>query len=429
MARRRIKRPKRIEGVLSLPGDKSISHRALILNAVARGSAELCGLPSGADVAATRRILKGLGVKIVPLDGSDRVAVHGRNWSLRESGGILNAGNSGSTTRLLAGLLAGQPFLSVLTGDASLRSRPMARVVGPLKAMGACVMGRAGDSLAPLVIRGGSLRGIEHTLPVASAQVKSSIILAALQATGDTVIRQPASSRDHTERMVEAMGGTIKQDGLALTVKPGSLQAVDINIPGDISSAAFWLVAAVCHPNARVRLRNVGMNPGRTGILDVLKDMGANISVEGRSMVGGEPRADLVAESSPLRAVDIGGETIPRVLDEIPVLAVAACLAKGSTTIRDAQELRVKESDRISATLAELSRLGAFVEERPDGMVIHGSGELKGGTVRSHGDHRLAMALAVAGMLAGGETILDGSQAASVSYPQFWERLDTLRDN
>ena len=426
MVRQSVKRPQRIEGTLSLPGDKSISHRALILNAVASGTATISGLSSSTDVVATRRCLSSLGVDIKPAEGSDQLRVHGRNWCPQESGSILDAANSGTTMRLLAGLLSTQPFLSVLTGDASLRSRPMGRVVQPLQAMGARVMGRNNDTLAPLVIRGGHLKGAEHTLSVASAQVKSCIILAALQATGETIIHQPAPSRDHTERMLRAMGSTIEEDGLTLTIRPGPLKAADVSIPGDISAAAFWLVAAVCHPNARLRLRNVGVNPGRTGILDVLKSMGARINVEKLHLEGGEPTADLVVESSSLEGVELGGDLIPRILDEVPVLAVAACFARGTTTIKDAQELRVKESDRVRTTVRQLSRLGASIEERPDGMVIHGTGKLKGGQVRSHSDHRLAMALAIAGLLAEGETIVEGAQAAAVSYPQFWEHLNHL---
>jgi 3-phosphoshikimate 1-carboxyvinyltransferase len=226
--------------------------------------------------------------------------------------------------------------------------------------------------------------------------------------------------------MLRAMGSTIEEEGLTLTVRPGPLKAADVSIPGDISAAAFWLVAAVCHPNARLRLRNVGVNPGRTGILDVLKSMGARISIEEQHLEGGEPTADLVVESSSLEGVELGGDLIPRILDEVPVLAVAACFARGTTTIKDAQELRVKESDRVRATVRQLSRLGASIEERPDGMVIHGTGKLKGGRVRSHSDHRLAMTLAIAGLLAEGETIVEGAEAASVSYPQFWEHLDNL---
>ena len=424
--RQLVKRPRLLEGTVSLPGDKSISHRALILNAMAQGTATVSGLSTGADVLATRRCLMGLGVQIEPSNGSEGVKVHGSNGRLQESSAVLDAANSGTTMRLLAGLLAAQPFLSVLTGDESLLSRPMGRVVQPLKLMGACIMGRSNDTLPPLAIRGGVLKGIEYSLTVASAQVKSCLILAGLLASGETVIHQPDPSRDHTERMLKVMGVAVEERDLTLVVHPGRLKAADVAVPKDISAASFWLVAASCHSNARVTLPSVGVNPGRTGVLEVLQSMGAYISLENRREEGGEPTADLVVESSSLEATEVSGDLIPRILDELPVLAVAACFAKGTTVIKDAQELRVKESDRIKTTVRELSRLGASIEERPDGMVIHGTGQLKGSRVRSHGDHRLAMALGVAGLVSRGETLVDGAHAALVSYPGFWEHLQLL---
>ena len=412
-----------------LSGDKSISHRALVLNSIAQGTATISGLSVGADVLATQRCLKSLGVLIEPSADSDQVKICGTDGTLQESEAILNAANSGTTMRLLAGLLAGQPVLSVLTGDNSLRSRPMNRVIRPLKLMGASVMGRNNDTLAPLVIKGGRLDGIEYTLPVASAQVKSCVILAALSAGGETIIHQPATSRDHTERMIRAMGVPVDEDDLTLVVHPGRLKATDITIPGDISAAAFWLVAGACHPNARLRLENVGLNPGRTGILEALQTMGARITLEKQRFEGAEPVADLIVESSSLEGVEIAGNIIPRVLDELPILAVAACFAKGTTIIKDARELRVKESDRVKTTVLELSRLGASIEERPDGMVIHGLGQLRGARVRSHRDHRLAMALGVVGLLCRGETLVEGANAAVVSYPRFWDHLRLLCNN
>ena len=352
--------------------------------------------------------------------------VNGSGGQLQEPVSVLDAGNSGTSMRLLAGLLATQPFLSVLTGDGSLRSRPMGRIVHPLKLMGANVFGRQDDTLAPIAIRGGALRGIEYTMPVASAQVKSAIILASLFAEGETAIHQPARTRDHIERMVKAMGGDVEDDGLTLRIKPCQLRSIDIQVPGDISAAAFWIVAALCHQNADLRLNDVGMNPSRTGILEVLGSMGAKITQENGRVRAGEPLADLVVQSSDLRGAEIGRDLIPGVIDEIPILAVAASFAKGTTVIKDAYELRVKESDRIATTVSELSRLGAKIEERPDGMVIHGTGKLQGARCRSHGDHRLAMALGIAGLLAKGETVVDGAQAADISYPQFWQHLETL---
>ena len=395
---------------------------------MARRTARVTGLSTGQDVQSTSRCLKALGVPIETSNGAAGVTIHGLPDGFREPADVLNVGNSGTTMRLMAGLLASQPFLSVLTGDRSIRARPMGRVVQPLGLMGARIHGRHEDSLAPLVLRGGPLRGIDYEMPVASAQVKSCVILAALAAHGETVLRQPARSRDHTERMVTAMGGEIHEDGLSLLVKPGELSAVDVEVPGDISSAAFWMVAGTCHPDARIRIKGVGINPSRSGILEVLDAMGARIARENPRTEGGEPVADLLVESGDLHGVEVAGDLIPRLIDEVPALAVAACFASGTTTIRDAQELRAKESDRVSTVVKELSRLGARIEELPDGMVIHGAGRLAGGVCRSHGDHRLAMALAVAGTLADGETAVDGSQVVGVSYPEFWEHMQGLHD-
>ena len=425
---RALRRPSTLSGQLAVPGDKSISHRSLILNALAEGRALVRGLSHGEDVLSTMACLRGMGVPIEPGESPGEYIIEGRSASLEEPADVLDAGNSGTSMRLLSGLLASQPFVSVLTGDESLRSRPMGRIVAPLKAMGAEIMGRRSDSLAPLVIRGGSLKGIEYDLPVASAQVKSCIMLAGLAAYGDTVIHQPSLSRDHTERMVTAMGASVETDGLDLVLHPGPLRAVDVLVPGDISSAAFWMVAGLCHPNSRVLVRGVGLNPSRTGIIDALVAMGAGPGlqmVEERTE-GGEPVADLLLTPTELKGAEIAGDLIPRILDEIPVLAVAACFASGDTVIRDAAELRVKESDRIATTVEELRRLGAKIEARDDGMVIHGAGRLTGADVYSHGDHRLAMALAVAGLLADGETTVHGAGDASVSYPEFWDALDSL---
>ncbi|MCH8893836.1 MAG: 3-phosphoshikimate 1-carboxyvinyltransferase [Chloroflexi bacterium] len=425
---RGISRPASLGGVLSVPGDKSISHRSLILNAIAQGDALVQGLSGGEDVISTMRCLQAMGVSIEPAGASGSYTVKGRGPELEEPSDILDAGNSGTSMRLLSGILASQSFVSVITGDGSLRSRPMHRIVHPLKQMGAQIMGRQNDTLAPLVIRGGGLRGIEYDLPMASAQVKSAIILAGLSAVGQTVIRQPALSRDHTERMVSAMGGKIEADGLDLIIHPARLNAVDIAVPGDISSAAFWMVAGLCHQNSRILVRGVGLNPSRTGIVDVLQEMGAGDSLQlvDERTEGGEPVADILITPAELHGVEIGGDLIPRMLDELPILAVAACFATGDTVIRDAAELRVKETDRIAATVAELSRLGADIEAREDGMIIHGTGRLDGADCQSYGDHRLAMSMAVAGLLANGETTVHGAADASVSYPEFWQHLDLL---
>ncbi len=423
-----VTKPTKMGGELTVPGDKSISHRSLILNAMARGPARITGLSNGEDVMSTMACLRGMGVEITEGSSPGDYAIAGRGPVLEEPSDILDAGNSGTSMRLLSGLLAAQPFLSVLTGDGSLRSRPMRRIVEPLQQMGAQVMARQGGSLAPLVISGGSLRGIEYDLPVASAQVKSCIMLAGLTADRDTVIHQPALSRDHTERMITAMGAMVVVDGLDLSVRPGPLRAVDIAVPGDISSAAFWIVAGLCHPDSRVLVTGVGLNPSRTGIIDALQSMGAGNSLQllNERTEGGEPVADLLVTSARLQGTEIGGNMIPRILDEIPILAVAACFASGDTVIRDAEELRVKESDRIATTVQELSRLGANIEALEDGMVIHGTGRLNGAACQSHGDHRLAMAMAVCGLLAEGETEVHGAADASVSYPSFWEDMDLL---
>ena len=426
--RQTVSRPSSLTGTLSVPGDKSISHRALLLNSIALGEAILTGLSIGEDVLSTMRCLKALGVQIELGGELDAMVVHGTGHRLEEPQEILDAGNSGTSLRLLSGLLAAQPFTSVLSGDDSLRARPMSRIVEPLKLMGAQITGRNSDSLAPLTIKGSELQGIEYTMPVASAQVKSSIMLAGLTATGETILHQPAKSRDHTERMLAAMGAPVESDGLTLVLRPAQLHSVDIAIPGDVSSAAFWLVAGLCHPNARILVRNIGINPSRMGIIEALRAMGAGPSLrlmEERT-VGGEPVADLEVETGQLTGIEIGGDIIPRIIDELPVLAVAACFAEGTTVIRDAGELRVKESDRIETTVCELRGLGARIEARQDGMVIQGTGRLNGAVCQSHGDHRLAMALAVAGSLAEGETTVHGADAAAVSYPNFWQHLAQL---
>lgn len=425
---RTVRRPARLGGELAVPGDKSISHRSLILNAMANGTARVTGLSNGEDVMSTMACLQAMGVEITEGRSDGEYTVQGRGPVLEEPSDILDAGNSGTSMRLLSGLLAAQPFLTVITGDGSLRSRPMRRIVEPLQLMGAQVMGRQNGALAPLAIQGGSLKGVEYELPVASAQVKSCIMLASLSADGPTVIHQPALSRDHTERMVTAMGASVEENGLALHVMPGSLTAVDIAVPGDISSAAFWIVAGLCHPDSRVLVKGVGLNPSRTGIIDALQAMGAGDSLQllNERTEGGEPVADVLATTAQLHATEIAGDMIPRILDEVPILAVAACFANGETVIRDAAELRVKESDRIATTVEELSRLGANIEARDDGMVIRGAGRLTGATCQSHGDHRLAMSMAICGLLADGGVEIQGAADAAVSYPGFWEDLGNL---
>ena len=426
--KRTVRAARRLRGTIEPPGDKSISHRAAILNAIAQGEAVVENFQTGADCLATVRCLRALGIQIEsPAPGILRVHGVGRS-GLREAAVVLNAANSGTTLRLLAGLLAAQPFFSVLSGDASLRSRPMGRIVEPLRAMGARIQGRADGTRPPLAIEGGRLRGIRHRLPVASAQVKSALTLAGLYAEGETVLEEPVPSRDHTERMLRAMGAAMvaNEGGLRVSPLTGELAPLGLRVPGDISAAAFWMVAAAAHPDAELRLTGVGVNPSRSGIIDALRAMRANIAVEEERMSGCEPVADIVVRSSRLQGAVIEGSLIPRLIDEVPALAVAACLAEGETVVRDAGELRLKESDRIRTTASELRRLGARIEELPDGMVIHSVGALRGAACGSHGDHRLAMTLAVAGLLAAGETTVHGAQAVAVSYPGFWDDLDRL---
>ena len=431
---RTVQHSPRLEGTVVPPGDKSISHRAALLNAISDGDAVVSNFCVGDDRTSMLGCLKGLGVEIKrdAEDGAsaDReyFSISGRGKTgLVEPNDVLFSGNSGTTMRLVSGLLAAQSFFSVITGDSSLRRRPMKRILTPLSMMGAEVMGRDGGSLAPLAFSGGEIQGIEYEMPVASAQLKSCILIAGLYAEGETTVIQPAESRDHTERMMAAMGADIEKDGLRVTVRPSELKSINIQVPSDISGAAFWLVAGAAHPNARITVKGVGINPSRTGVLDVLAEMGANIRMENVREDGNEPAADLVVESSDLKGIEIGGDIIPRVIDELPVLAMAASQASGRTVIRDASELRVKESDRISATAEGLYALGASIREIDDGMIIEGGSKLTGAEVVSHGDHRIAMSMAVAGLVAGGETHIGDSEAADVSYPSFWETLEGLR--
>ena len=347
---------------------------------------------------------------------------------LKEPENVLDAGNSGTTTRLLSGLLAAQPFLSIITGDSSLRSRPMKRVIAPLRLMGAQVSARKDDSLAPLVIKGGNLRGITYRLPVASAQVKSAVMLAALFARGNTCVEEPQLSRDHTERLLRSMGVSLKIEDSRIEVTPLTAApiALDLVVPGDISSAAYWLVAGVIHPQARIKVINCGINPTRAGLIEALQAMGAVIRIEKERRQGDEPVADIVVESSHLKGIDISGKIVPRLIDEIPVLAVAASMAKGTTTIRGAEELRVKESDRIDTTVRELSKMGANIEALPDGMIVQGVQRLHGADVDSYKDHRLAMSLGVAALVAQGVTTISGAEAVDISYPGFWEVLGRI---
>ncbi len=426
-----VRGARRLRGTIEVPGDKSISHRAVIFNSIAAGSALITNFLPGEDCLSSIACMRSLGVPI-SLSLADRtVQVEGRGLhGLSESADLLDAGNSGTTMRLLSGLLSGFPFLSILSGDASLRSRPMKRVIEPLKAMGAAIWGRQGDSLAPLVIRGGSLTGFDYALPVASAQLKSCLLLAALYADGPTTLTGLIESRDHTERMLGAMGAPLEvsTESLRISGPARTLQPLDMPVPGDLSSAAFWLVAGSAHPDAHLLLLNVGVNPTRIGLIDVLREMGADILFKNERTVAGEPVADLEVKSASLRGTNVGGSLIPRLVDEIPALTVAALTARGQTAVRDAAELRVKETDRIATIAAEFSRLGAQIETRPDGLLIQGEARLEGSTVNSHGDHRLAMSLALAGLLlpSGQAVQIENPHCADVSYPDFWADLERV---
>lgn len=405
-----------LQGEISMPGDKSISHRAALLGGLASGITRVDGFLRAEDCLGTLRCLRHLGVTIE--EAADRLVIHGGD--LREPEEILDVGNSGTTIRLLAGILAGQPFHSVLTGDASIRRRPMDRVAEPLRLMGARISGRNGGECAPLSIDGGGLRGITYTTPVASAQVKSAVLLAGLFAEGETAVREPSQSRDHTERMLGAFGVPVVRDGLTVRLRGrAALRGAEVRVPGDLSSAAYFLVAAALVPGSEVTVERVGLNPTRSGVLDILRAMGAPVAVRDVRDNGGEPSGTVTVSAAPLRGTTIGGDLIPRAIDELPVVAVAACLAEGETVIRDAAELRVKESDRIAALARELGRLGATIEPQPDGLVIIGGKRLHGGRTASGGDHRIAMALAVAGLCADGPVTIKDADCIRTSFPEF----------
>ncbi|GAB4326647.1 MAG: 3-phosphoshikimate 1-carboxyvinyltransferase [Dehalococcoidia bacterium] len=419
-----VNRPARIRATVTVPADKSISHRALIFNAIASGPAVVERLLDSEDVRSTARCLAALGVHIDWSEASERAQVHGTGLhGLFESDDVLDCGNSGTTMRLLCGLLSAHPLLSVLTGDASLRSRPMARVISPLRQMGAHVHARKGDTVAPIVIKGGGLKAIDYPSPVASAQVKSALLLAGLYAEGTTTVREPAPSRDHTERMLAQMGAPISSEGTAVAIRTADrLEPLAIRVPGDISSAAPWLVLGVCHPDAEVTLRAVNVNPTRTGILDILRAMGATLEVSEERLSGGEPVADITVKTTQLQGTTVAGDLVPRAIDELPLVAVLGCFADGETLVRDAAELRVKESDRVEAVARVLGKMGARITPREDGFVVRGPARLRGAQLDAGGDHRIGMLGAVAGLLAEGETRVV-NDAVAVSYPDFWSAV------
>ncbi|UYZ11751.1 3-phosphoshikimate 1-carboxyvinyltransferase [Brevibacillus sp. WF146] len=419
----RVQPAKRIEGTVRVPGDKSISHRAVMFGALAEGTTTIEGFLPGADCLSTIDCFRRMGVDIE--QEGDRVTVHGKGWyGLQEPSQHLDVGNSGTTIRLMAGILATQPFHAVMEGDESIAKRPMRRVIGPLRQMGAKIDGRKDGEYTPLSIRGGDLQGISYQSPVASAQVKSAILLAGLQAKGVTSVTEPQLSRDHTERMLQAFGVKVVRDGLTVSVEGGqTLKGRAIRVPGDISSAAFLIAAVMMVPGSSLLIENVGINPSRTGIIDVVRAMGGRIELQNERVVNEEPVADLLVTHAELRGIEIGGEIIPRLIDEIPVIAVMATQASGRTVIRDAEELRVKETDRIATVASQLSRFGAKVTPTPDGLIVEGATPLTGATIDSMGDHRIGMAMAIAGLAAVGETVIENDEAINVSFPGFADIL------
>lgn len=417
-----IKKISRARGTICVPGDKSISHRAVMLGSLAEGTTRISGFLPGEDCLSTIDCFRSMGIDI-NLSGSD-VTVCGQGlYGLKKPEKTLYTGNSGTTTRLLCGILAGQSFDCTITGDSSIQKRPMKRITEPLSRMGANIK----NDYCPLYITGSPLHGIDYTMPVASAQVKTAIILAGLYAQGETVIHETEKSRDHTELMLGAMGADLSVDKLDIKVRTTHrLSAADVAVPGDISSAAFFLVLGSVMPKSEITLTNVGINPTRTGIIDVLRDMGADISIENIRKNAGESAADITVRSSYLHAVTIGGDIIPRLIDELPVIAVAAVFAEGETVIKDAQELKVKETNRIKAVVQEFSKCGIDITETDDGMIIKGGKPFHGADFKTYGDHRMAMSLTVLAQLADGDSTLDDSDCACVSYPSFFDDFYTL---
>ncbi len=429
MATLKVRKLKSFPAEISVPGDKSISHRAAMFAGMANGTTIIEGFLPSEDCLCSVKAMEAMGAIVEPLEelegvGLVKFAITGTGPKLKAPAAPIDCGNSGTTIRLLSGILAGQDFTTEMFGDASLSKRPMKRVADPLSLMGARVEGQGEKICAPLKITGGPLKAITYTLPVASAQVKSAILLAGMFAPGKTTVIEPVATRNHTERIMSHFGVKWVRDGNAVSVYGGQApKAKDIVVPGDISSAAFWMVAAAASPGEQITLKNVGLNPTRTGVINVLLRMGAHIT-HSESSGDGEPRGNIIIKGSELNGTVIGGAEIPNVIDELPILAVAAALARGNTLIKDAQELRVKETDRIAAVAENLRRMGVEVIEYDDGMEIIGGSKLHGATISTYHDHRIAMAFAVAGLFAEGETIVEGSECISTSYPSFERDLN-----
>lgn len=415
-----------LKGEVAIPGDKSISHRAVMFGSLAEGTTEVTNFLQGADCLSTIFCFRKLGIEIE--NTSQRILIHGKGLhGLTEPSDTLDTGNSGTTTRLISGILAGQRFTTVLNGDASIQTRPMKRIMTPLSMMGADITSLKGNDCAPLRICGGQLHGIAYTSPVASAQVKSCILLAGLYADAPTSVLEPVLSRNHTELMLAGFGAHITSSGTTATIEPEpDLNGMKIEVPGDISSAAYFLAAGLMIPNSEIMIKNVGINPTRDGILRVAKEMGGNITILNEKTSGGEPTCDLLVRSSSLKGVTIGGEIIPTLIDEIPMIAVMACFAEGTTTIKDAQELKVKESNRIDTVVTNLKAMGAHIEATDDGMIIEGGYPLHGAVIDSHLDHRIAMSFAVGALGADGETTIEGADCVKISYPEFYQTLEKL---
>ena len=418
-----------LAGEFIVPGDKSISHRSIMFASLAKGTSRISGLLRGEDCLSTLKAFQSLGIDVEDR-AEDELIIHGRGLALQEPSDVIDCGNSGTTMRLMSGILAAQPFFSVLTGDKYLRNRPMGRVINPLKNMGATILGRNDSSKAPFALCGGQLKPMEYESPIASAQIKSALLLAGMQIEGTTTVFEPHLSRDHSERMLRYFGADVVSfDGGASITGPVTLQGRDVAVPGDISSAAFFLVAGLIVPGSELLLKNVGINPTRSGIIDILQQMGGSITLMDEREVGGEPVADLLVKSSALKGIDIGGELIPRAIDEFPVVSVAAAFAEGVTTICDAKELRVKETDRIAAMCESLGALGADITPLEDGMRIVGGRNLNGGKVQSFGDHRIAMSMAIAALCADAPVEIVDTQCTETSFPGFWELLLSLCPN
>lgn len=433
-----LTKAKSLKGEITPPPDKSISHRAVMFASIAEGKSTIKNFLRAEDPISTVNAFKRLGIKIE--DGSrlkgqwsGEIIIHGKGlYGLKEPLDVIDCGNSGTTARLISGILAGNPFFSVLTGDDSLKQRPMARVINPLKEMGADISARNGDKYLPMAIKGKVLKAINYNMPVASAQVKSCLILAGLYADGTTIITEPQKSRDHTERMLKAMGAELEVEGLTIKVKgEGSrvkgLQPIDITVPSDFSSAAFFIAGALIVPDSEILIRSVCVNPTRTGLLDVIKNMAGDVRIENMRDISGEPVADIYCKSAgSLKAVKIGADIMPSLIDEFPILCVLATQADGVTEIRGAEELRVKESDRIKAMATELRKMGVELEEFPDGIAIKGKSSLRGATVESYHDHRIAMSLAIAALTAEGTTTINNPSCVDISFPGFFEELKRI---